>query len=332
MKLFITGGCGFIGSNFIRYMLNKYDDVRIYNFDSLTYAGQGDNLRDIEYDDERYRFIKGDITGDKVGSWINSNNFDAIINFAAESHVDRSILNPNQFILTNVLGTQNLLNASIRNRNKVPRFIHISTDEVYGSLGRTGKFTEQTYIKPNSPYAASKASSDMLVQAAFKTHKLPAIITRCSNNYGHFQHPEKLIPLMITNAMEGKKLHVYGDGKNVRDWIHVIDHCKAIECVLNKGKEGEIYNIGGDCERSNIEIVEKIVDEVGGEIEFVKDRKGHDFRYAMDYSKIKNELGWKPEYNFVDGIFETIKWYKNNKWWWKPLKHNNGCYEGAFIC
>jgi len=318
MKIFVTGAKGFIGSNFVRYMLNKYDDLQIVNYDAVTYAGCGDNLKDIE-NDERYHFVHGNITGEKARSWISSNNFDAIVNFAAESHVDRSINGAKIFVETNVLGTQNLLD--IAKECKVPRFVQISTDEVYGSLGETGLFTETTYLKPNSPYAASKTSSDLMVMAAFKTHRLPVVITRCSNNYGPYHFPEKLIPLLTTNAMQGKELPVYGDGLNVRDWVHVIDHCRAIDGVLMKGKEGEIYNIGGDAERTNLYIAEKIIEYVGqGKIIFVGDRKGHDFRYAMDFSKIKNELGWVPEYDFENGLKETVQWYKDNQWWWEPLK------------
>jgi len=316
MKLLVTGCRGFIGSNFVRYMLNKYEDLKIVNLDAMTYAGQGDNLRDI--DKERYHWVHGNIEGKIVETLTAANKFDAIVNFAAESHVDRSIESAKEFVQTNVMGTQNLLDFAVM--HKVPRFVHISTDEVYGSLGATGQFTEKTYLKPNSPYAASKTSSDLMVLAAFKTHKLPVVVTRCSNNYGPYQFPEKLIPLMVTNAMEGKTLPVYGDGKNVRDWIHVLDHCRAIDDVLRLGKEGEIYNIGGDAEVPNIEIVERIIEQVGGEIEYVEDRKGHDFRYAMDFSKIRDELGWAPEYSFEDGLNETIEWYVNNEWWWNPLK------------
>jgi len=318
MKLFVTGARGFIGSNFVRYMLNKYDDLQIVNYDALTYAGRGDNLKDIE-GNERYTFVRGDIKDFKAALTIIDGNFDAIVNFAAESHVDRSIESAMVFLDTNVCGTQNLLDAA--NKAKVPRFVQISTDEVYGSLGATGLFTETTYLKPNSPYAASKTSSDLMALAAFKTHKIPVVITRCSNNYGPYQFPEKLIPLLTTNAMDGKNLPVYGDGSNVRDWIHVLDHCRAIDDVLMYGKEGEIYNIGGDAERNNLYIAEKILEYVGkGDIEFVSDRKGHDFRYAMDFSKIRDELGWAPEYDFEDGLKETIHWYKENRWWWKPLK------------
>lgn len=322
MKLLVTGGCGFIGSNFIRYMLNKYNDLEIVNLDAMTYAGQGENLRDIQYDG-RYEFLKSDITDRPtvLSSIMRSTRIEAVVHFAAESHVDRSINGAGVFVNTNVLGTQNLLDGA-RDAG-VNKFVHISTDEVYGSLGTIGQFTEQTYLKPNSPYAATKTSSDLLAMAAYKTHGLPVVVTRCSNNYGPYQYPEKLIPLMITNAMEGKKLPVYGDGKNVRDWIHVLDHCRAIDDVLQKGTVGEVYNIGGNCEMTNIGIVNYIVDNLGGEIEFVTDRKGHDFRYAMDFTKIKEELGWAPEYDFEEGLIETIEWYKNNKWWWKPLKHKN---------
>lgn len=319
MKLLITGGCGFIGSNFIRYILNKYNNYKIINLDLMTYAGKGNNLQDIEMN-KNYSFIKEDICSRNLFYLFDYHTFDAIINFAAETHVDRSIDSATEFVRTNVLGTQNLLN--IIKKYKIPRAIFISTDEVYGSLGVDGKFSEMNQIKPSSPYAASKASSDLLVLASFKTHKQPVIITRCSNNYGPYQYPEKLIPLLVTNAIEGIDLPIYGNGLNVRDWIHVLDHCKAIDLVLHKGVEGEIYNIGGNSERTNLYIAKKIIEYIGkGNIKFVEDRKGHDFRYAIDYSKIQKELGWEPSYNFENGLKETVEWYKNNKNWWYNLKY-----------
>ena len=322
MKLLVTGGAGFIASNYIRYALTVHPDYQIINLDKLTYAGNLENLRDIESSD-RYSFIKGDICDKKV---LDGVEFDAILNFAAESHVDRSILDASPFLNTNVLGTYNLLETA-RQRDSV--FLHVSTDEVYGSI-EGGVFTEESPLMPNSPYAASKASSDMLVRAYVETHKLRAMITRCSNNYGPCQFPEKLIPLFILNAMAGKPVPVYGDGMNVRDWIHVLDHCKAVDAVLHKGSHGEVYNIGSRNERPNIEVIrlllEKTAERLGldkdgtlGLISFVTDRKGHDRRYAIDPSKIENELGWKPETGFEEGIAETVDWYISNKQWWERI-------------
>jgi len=316
-KILVTGGAGFIGSNFIRYMLQEHP-YQIINLDALTYCGNLENLRGVE-DDPRYRFVRGSITDRKLVDDIIK-DVDAVINFAAESHVDRSIEDPGIFLRTNVLGTQTLLESS--RRHGVERFIQISTDEVYGSLEK-GYFTEETPLAPNSPYSASKASADLMVRAYHRTYGLPVNITRCSNNYGPYQFPEKLIPLMITNALENKPLPVYGDGMNVRDWIHVQDHCRAVDLVLHRGREGEVYNIGGNSERRNIEIVELIVRELGRDeslIRFVEDRPGHDRRYAIDASKIRNELGWKPLYSFEEGIRETIRWYIDNREWWENIK------------
>ncbi len=319
-SLLVTGGAGFIGSNFIRYILNKYRDYKIINLDLLTYAGNLENLKDIE-DNPNYIFIKGDITDEKLVEKIVSRGIDYIINFAAESHVDRSIEDSQCFVRTNTMGTQVLLSA-IR-KYEIKKYVQISTDEVYGSLGKTGVFTEETPLQPNNPYSASKASGDLLIRAYYETYKLPVNITRCSNNYGPYQLPEKLIPLMITNAIENKDLPVYGDGLHIRDWIHVLDHCSAIDLVLHKGKIGEIYNIGSNNEKTNIEIVRqilKILDKPEGLIKYVDDRLGHDRRYAIDSSKIQRELGWKPIYDFKEGLEETVKWYVENKIWWESLK------------
>lgn len=316
-KILVTGGAGFIGSNFIRYMLQEHP-YHIINLDALTYCGNLENLRGVE-DEPRYTFVRGSITDRKLVDGIIK-DVDAVINFAAESHVDRSIEDPEIFIRTNILGTQTLLEAS--RKHGVERFIQISTDEVYGSAEK-GYFTEETPLAPNSPYSASKASADLMVRAYHRTYGLPVNITRCSNNYGPYQFPEKLIPLMITNALENKPLPVYGDGMNVRDWIHVLDHCRAVDLVLHRGRVGEVYNIGGNSERRNIEIVELIVRELGRDeslIRFVEDRPGHDRRYAIDASKIRNELGWKPLYSFEEGIRETIRWYIDNRDWWENIK------------
>jgi len=323
----VTGGAGFIGSNFIHFMMNKYKDYKIINFDALTYAGNLDNLKGIE-NDARYIFIKGDIIS-KQDVDTAMEGVDAVVHFAAESHVDRSIEDPEVFIKTNVLGTQVLLDCA--KAHKIKRFIHVSTDEVYGSLGDTGCFTETTLVAPNSPYSASKAGSDLLVQAYFETYGLSAIITRCSNNYGSYQFPEKLIPLMISNALEGKALPVYGDGMNVRDWLYVEDHCSAIDLILHKGREGETYNIGGNNEWHNIDIVKLILKEMGKSealITFVKDRRGHDRRYAIDAGKIKEKLGWCPSMQFEDGIKKTIQWYLDNTEWMGRIK--SGEYRKRF--
>ncbi|GMQ65172.1 dTDP-glucose 4,6-dehydratase [Vallitalea maricola] len=317
--ILVTGGAGFIGSNFIRYIINKYDDYRIINLDELTYAGNLDNLMDIE-DNPNYVFVRGDISNIDTLNRIMEKGVDYIINFAAESHVDRSIDSSNAFIKTNVMGTQVLLDAS--KKYKIKKYIQISTDEVYGSLGETGYFTEKTPISPNNPYSASKASADMLVRAYYETYKLPINITRCSNNYGAYQYPEKLIPLMISRAYDNQPLPVYGNGLNIRDWIHVEDHCAAIDKVLHLGKIGEVYNIGANNERNNIFIVKKILDCLDKDeslIEFVDDRLGHDIRYAIDATKIREELGWRPRYEFEEGIEETIKWYVDNQEWWRKI-------------
>lgn len=321
-NILVTGGAGFIGSNFIKYSLNNFD-YNIVNFDKLTYAGNLENLVDVEFND-KYKFVKGDICEkEEVEKAVRENEIDTIINFAAESHVDRSILGAKEFINTNVGGTHVLL--EVLKDNKLEKYLQVSTDEVYGSLPEDKKeikFTENTPITTNSPYSASKASADLLCNAFHHTFDLPILITRCSNNYGPYQFPEKLIPLMIAKAMEGEQLPVYGDGKNIRDWLYVDDHCSAIMTVLKNGKAGEVYNIGGNNEWYNIDIVKLILKKLNipeDNIKYVKDRPGHDRRYAIDSTKILTELGWKPEYDFETGIELTINWYKKNTDWWKKV-------------
>jgi len=320
MKLLITGGAGFIGSNFIRYILKKYPEDEIINLDLLTYAGNLENLKDIEKN-KNYKFVKGDIADKELAGDLVK-DCDAIVNFAAESHVDRSILDSSDFIRTNIVGTHNLLEAA--KSSGLKRFHHISTDEVFGHLGPDDPaFSENTPYAPRSPYSASKAASDHLVRAYFHTFGLPITISNCSNNFGPFHFPEKLIPLAITNLMEGKKIPVYGDGLQIRDWLFVTDHCEAIDVILRKGKIGETYCIGGDSEKTNMEIVKKILELLGkGEemIEYVKDRPGHDRRYAIDFSKIKNELGWQPQTSFEEGMEQAVEWYKANIDWWRDVK------------
>ena len=315
--ILVTGGCGFIGSNFILNQFQKYGEIRIINIDKLTYAGVENNLQELNNKKLSrfidYKFIKGDICDQELLSRIFNEKIDVVVNFAAESHVDRSITDPTPFMTTNVIGTQRLLD-SCKNAN-VPLYIQISTDEVYGSLGAEGEFTETSQISPNSPYSASKAAADMLVMSYFKTYGFPAIITRCSNNYGPRQYPEKLIPLMISKAINDQKLPVYGNGENVRDWIHVNDHCAGIDAVINNGKIGEVYNFGGKHEIQNIQLVKKlleILDKPESLIEYVEDRLGHDHRYAVSIDKSVEQLNWVPEVNFEDGISETVKWYVEN--------------------
>jgi dTDP-glucose 4,6-dehydratase len=318
-NVLVTGGCGFIGSNFVRHMLSKYP-YRIINFDSLTYAGNLENLKEIE-NDPRYIFVKGDIARKEEVEKVFERDIDVVINFAAESHVDRSILDPDTFIKTNINGTFCLLEEA--KKRGVKRFIQISTDEVYGSLGKEGKFREDTPLAPNSPYSASKTSADLLAMAYHKTYGTPVVITRCSNNYGPYQFPEKLIPLIITNALADIELPVYGDGMNVRDWIHVLDHCEAIDAVLHKGETGNVYNVGGENERANIEIVKLILRILGKPetlIKYVKDRPGHDRRYAIDSAKIKTSLGYETKKGFKEGMEETVEWYLNNKSWWQRIR------------
>ncbi len=320
MKLLVTGGAGFIGSNFIRYWLNKYSNDYIINLDLLTYAGNLDNLKDIE-SNPNYKFIKGDICDVVLVNELVK-GIDTIVHFAAESHVDRSILNSADFIKTNVEGTRVLLEAAKNNGNI--RFHHISTDEVFGALSLDSpKFNENTPYDPRSPYSASKAASDHLVRAYFHTHGLPITISNCSNNYGPYQYPEKLIPLFITNLLSDKKIPVYGEGKNIRDWIHVDDHNRGVDLILHQGKIGDTYCLGGNSEQSNLQITHNILNLMGkGEesILYVSDRLGHDFRYAIDYSKAERELGFKPLVSLVDGLASTIDWYKNNYTWWEKIK------------
>ena len=330
----VTGAAGFIGANYIKYILAKHSDVKVVILDALTYAGNlGTIAKDI--DNERCFFIKGDICSREVVDGLFAEyRFDYVVNFAAESHVDRSIENPQLFLITNILGTQNLLDCARRawvmgkdeqgypTWRKGVRYHQVSTDEVYGSLGAEGFFTEATPLCPHSPYSASKTSADMVVMAYHDTYKMPVTITRCSNNYGPYHFPEKLIPLIIKNILEGKHLPVYGDGSNVRDWLYVEDHCKAIDLVVREGKEGEVYNVGGHNEKTNIEIVKIICKELGKPeslITHVADRKGHDMRYAIDPTKIHNELGWLPETKFEDGIKKTIQWYLDNREWWETI-------------
>ncbi|WP_341348642.1 dTDP-glucose 4,6-dehydratase [Paenibacillus sp. FSL H3-0469] len=320
MKLLVTGGAGFIGSNFVIYMLQQHPDYRIVNVDALTYAGNLENLKSVE-NHPNYTFVKADITDVAAMDKLIGDGVDVVVNFAAESHVDRSILEPEVFVKTNVLGTQVLLDAA--KKYSVTKFVQVSTDEVYGSLGATGLFTEETPLTPNSPYSASKAGGDLLVRAYNETFGLPVNITRCSNNYGPYQFPEKLIPLMISRALADQALPVYGDGMNIRDWLYVEDHCSAIDLVIHEGGNGEVYNIGGNNERTNVHIVNTVLQELGKPdslITYVQDRLGHDRRYGIDPTKITNELGWKPKHTFETGIKETIQWYLNNKEWWTRIQ------------
>lgn len=326
MKLLVTGGAGFIGSNFVIYMLQQHPQYEIINVDALTYAGNLENLKSVE-DNANYTFVKADIANkEAIEAIFAQHKIEVVVNFAAESHVDRSILEPEVFVNTNVLGTQVLLDAA--KKHNVSKFVQVSTDEVYGSLGETGLFTEETPLAPNSPYSASKAGGDLLVRAYHETFGLPVNITRCSNNYGPFQFPEKLIPLMISRALNDEALPVYGDGLNIRDWLYVEDHCSAIDLVIHKGVNGEVYNVGGNNERTNVDIVQKILQELGKPtslISYVKDRPGHDRRYGIDPTKITKELGWKPKHNFETGIKETIQWYLDNKEWWQRIQ--SGVYR-----
>jgi len=330
----VTGGAGFIGSNFIHYMLKKYSDIKIINLDKLTYAGNLENLKEVEHY-PNYTFIQADICDkEKVEEIFKNNDIDYVVNFAAESHVDRSIREPEVFVKTNILGTVTLLNAA-KNAWETEggfktekKYLQVSTDEVYGSLGDEGYFTEKTPLDPHSPYSSSKTSADLMVKAYYDTYKMPVNITRCSNNYGPYQFPEKLIPLMINNCLNKKTLPVYGDGMNIRDWLYVEDHCKALDMVLNNGRIGEVYNVGGHNERTNIHIVKTIISYINKNVDssvteslikHVEDRKGHDRRYGIDPQKIKDELGWYPETTFEIGIEKTIKWYLDNKSWIKNV-------------
>lgn len=334
-RMLVTGGAGFIGSNFIQYMLNRQNNLALLvNLDLLTYAGNLENLQAAEHD-SRYHFVKGDVRNKAlVENLFQNYDFDTVVHFAAESHVDRSIMEPEVFLTTNIVGTQTLLDAAKRHWNLAPedkcsrayregvRYLQVSTDEVYGALGKSGMFTETTPLSPNSPYSASKAGADMIVRAYYQTYGLPVNITRCSNNYGPYQFPEKLIPLMIYNAQGDKSLPVYGDGMQIRDWLHVLDHCAAIGAVLERGTIGEIYNVGGNNEKTNLEIVRLILTELEKPeslIMYVRDRPGHDRRYAIDNAKITTELGWHPMYTFEQGMHETIRWYQENQEWVKRI-------------
>lgn len=321
--ILVTGGAGFIGNCFIRHMLQKYSNYKIINLDALTYAGNLENLYDVK-DNPNYEFVNGDICDKDLVTQIVS-GVDMIVNFAAETHVDRSITGPEIFIETNIKGTMTLLQAA--KEFNIERYLQVSTDEVYGTLGDTGYFTETTSIAPNSPYSASKAGADMLVRAYYETYKVPTLITRCSNNYGPYQYPEKLIPFFISRLLRGEKVPVYGDGLNVRDWLYVYDHCAAIDAVLHKGRVGEVYNIGGHNEKTNLEITHLILDAMNKDessIEYVQDRLGHDRRYAISNDKITSELGWKPSVTFEEGILLTIDWYLNNKSWMESIEQRKG--------
>ena len=340
----VTGGAGFIGSNFILYMLNKYKEIKIINLDKLTYAGNLENLKSLEDDEKRYAFVQGDICNKEiVESIFKKYEINYVVNFAAESHVDRSIKEPEVFVKTNVLGTVNMLNCA-KNAwetkdgfKEETKFLHVSTDEVYGSLGEEGFFMETTPLDPHSPYASSKAGSDFMVKAYFDTYKMPVNITRCSNNYGPFQFPEKLIPLLINNCLNHRDLPIYGDGMNIRDWLFVEDHAKAIDMVINNGRIGEVYNVGGHNERTNIQIVKTVIDYIHRNVDndvteklvkYVDDRMGHDKRYAIAPDKIKEELGWYPETTFEVGIKKTIKWYLDNKEWMRNV--TSGDYQNYY--
>lgn len=328
MRILVTGGAGFIGSNFIRYLREVHPEYRIVNLDLLTYAGNLENLAGLE-GDANYRFVRGDIADPHIVDELTANDLDAIVNFAAESHVDRSIEDAAGFLRTNVVGTQVLLESCLRHR--VPRFLQVSTDEVYGSLGPTGCFREDDPLQASSPYSASKAAADLLARAYWKTYGLDVVVTRCSNNYGPYQFPEKLIPLFITNALEDQPLPLYGDGLYVRDWIYVRDHCAALDRVLHQGRAGEIYNIGAGQERTNLEITHFILGRLGKPrslVRHVKDRPGHDRRYAIDSTKIQRELGWRPETPFEEGLDRTIQWYKENESWWRKIK--SGAYRAYY--
>jgi dTDP-glucose 4,6-dehydratase len=320
MNILVTGGAGFIGSNYVHYVLRKRPQIKVVNVDKLTYAGNLENLENVR-SHQNYVFEKADICDrEAIERIVDKHSVEGIVNFAAESHVDRSILGAAEFVRTNVTGTQVLLDVA--KQRSMQKFLQVSTDEVYGSLGKSGLFTEETQLHPNSPYSASKAGADMLALAYQHTFSLPVVITRCSNNYGPYQFPEKLIPLMIANALNDKPLPVYGDGKNVRDWLHVEDHCSAIDTVFHQGRIGEIYNIGGSNEWMNIDIVKlvlKLVNKPESLINFVQDRLGHDRRYAIDSSKIRHELNWQPGYTFERGIQETVQWYMENRKWWENI-------------
>ncbi len=328
MRILVTGGAGFIGANFVRHLLERGGD-RVVNLDLLTYAGNLENLAGFE-DDPAYRFVRGDIgDAELVRGLLAEESIEAVVNFAAESHVDRSIDGPRLFLETNILGTQTLLEAA--RRAGVDRFLQVSTDEVYGSLGPEGRFTEESPLQANSPYAASKAAADLICRAYFHTYGMPVLVTRCSNNYGPYQFPEKLIPLMIANALAGESLPIYGDGRNVRDWLYVEDHCRALDLVLRRAEPGSVYNIGGDNEMENIRIVKlllELLDRDESLITFVKDRPGHDRRYAIDAAKLRDDLGWEPAHTFEQGIRETVQWYLDNRQWWERIR--SGDYQDYY--
>ena len=328
-RILVTGGCGFIGSNFVRYLLSTYPGLRVANIDKLTYAGNPENLRDFAAN-PRYRFDHADIADrDRVEAILTEARPEAVVHLAAESHVDRSILDSGPFVQTNIVGTQVLLDAC--RRYGVPRYVQVSTDEVYGTLGDEGLFTEETPLAPNSPYSASKAAADLLVRAYCHTFGFPGVITRCSNNYGPYQFPEKLIPLFISNALADQPLPVYGNGENTRDWIHVLDHCRGIDAALRRGRPGEVYNFGGRCELRNIDLTKRLLRALGKPeslIKYVADRPGHDFRYAIDCSKAERELGWKPEMDFDRGLAETIAWYQSHADWVGRIR--SGEYQGYY--
>jgi len=321
MKILVTGGAGFIGSSFVRYVLRTQPGVEIVNYDLLTYAGNLKNLEEVA-SDSRYSFVRGDIAdNDSVRAVFEAHRVDAVVNFAAETHVDRSIEDSTPFVRSNIVGTQCLLDNARRSR--ISRFVQISTDEVYGSLGAEGAFREETPIDPSSPYSASKAGADMLVQSYFRTHKFPIVITRCTNNYGPFQFPEKLIPVLISNAMNDRSLPIYGDGLNVREWIFADEHSRAVWLALTRGRDGEVYNIGSGQEKTNLEVVRAVLKLLGKPeslITYVKDRPGHDRRYAMDCSKIRREWGWQSEMDFSDGLAQTIAWYRSHQDWMREIK------------
>lgn len=331
VKMLVTGGAGFIGSNFVHYMMRKYPDYQFVNLDALTYAGNLENLIEAEKS-SNYQFVKGNICDRELVDSLVADRVDVIVNFAAESHVDRSIAEPDIFVKTNVMGTQVLLDAA--KKYGIQKYVQVSTDEVYGTLGETGFFTEDTPLAPNSPYSASKAGADLLVRAYHETYGLPVNITRCSNNYGPYHFPEKLIPLMIINALRDKELPVYGDGMHVRDWLYVEDHCSAIDLVIHQGKSGDVYNVGGHNEYPNIEIVKRVLQELGKPenlIRYVQDRPGHDRRYAIDATKLMTELGWKPTHTFDTGIVETIRWYVNNQEWWERIIRGDQTASGRGV-
>jgi len=327
-RILVTGGAGFIGSNFVHWALAHWPDTRVVNLDALTYAGNLANLAGVE-NDARYTFVRGDITDAGLLNRLMAADVDAVVNFAAESHVDRSLMSSEPFVRTNVVGTQQLLDAA--RRHDVERFLQVSTDEVYGSLGPEGSFTESSTLSPNSPYAASKAAADLICRAYHHSFGLPVIVSRCSNNYGPYQFPEKVIPLFVTNLFEDKKVPLYGDGLNVRDWIYVEDHCAALGIILEKGAPGEVYNVGADCELANLELTRRILTACGKDdraIEYVKDRPGHDRRYAIDSTKLHTELGWTPRHAFDDALAQTIQWYRDHSDWWQSIK--SGAYRDYY--